>query len=320
MIHLALLAFLLLPMLPSEVAFRETTYQAAVFVGGQSVPRYDKGYLLYRHMQARNRLEVHKPDGAPLFDIQVPCPGPGECGVGVAAVDSRGTVAVTLHYRTPRGWAGSIRFLNAKGVEMRVIETEWYVPRALAFDEQDNLWTIGWLRDPLNPDFPEKEDHPIVRKYSPDGKELGRFLPRSLWPGKNSSPGSLGVGYWHMAAASDRIGAIIHENHADNDPEWVEWDLGGNLLSRTRLPDNLHHGRAFTSDGKLYARLKAKDNSAPQLHLLDRATATWNAVPTNLPAHLEREGIFLLGAHGNDLVYRAGPGNVRILRVAPGTR
>lgn len=320
MARLSLLAFLLIPALPAEVAVSELTYQSAVIVGGQISPRYDKGYLLYSHIAPRNRLEVHKPDGTPLFDIQVPCPGSGECGAGVAAVNSRGTVAVSLNYRTPRGWAGSIRFLNAVGGETRAIETEWYVTRALTFDEQDNLWTIGWLRDPLKPDFPEKQDHPIVRKYSPEGKELGRFIPRSLWPGKKSSPASIGVGYWYMTAASDRIGVIIHENHADNDPEWVEWDLEGKLLSRTPMPHRMNAGRAFTSGGKLYARLKVKDSRVPQLHVLDRPNNTWNAVPSNLPAYIEQEGAFLFGAHGNDLVYRLGSGNVRVLRVAPDTK
>ncbi len=319
MVRLTALVFLLTPALPAEVAFRETTYQTAVFAGGQSVPRYDKGYLLYHDVQRRNHLEVHKPDGALLFDIQMRCPGPGECGAGIMAVDSRGTVAVSLNYRTPRGWAGSIRFLNALGRETRVIETGWYVTRALTFDEKDNLWTIGWLRDPLNPDFSEKEDHPIVRKYSPEGRELGRFLPRSLWPDKTTSPASIGVGYWHMAAASDRIGVIIHESHAGNAPEWIEWDLQGNLLGRTRLPQKLNHGRAFTSDSKLYARFPVNDNTALELRVLDKATGLWTAVPTNLPDYLEPQTTLLLGAHGNDLVYRLGPGNVRVIRVAPGS-
>ena len=317
-----LISSLLISALPAsaELAARETVYQSAFVAGGQPVPRYDKGYLLY--VRDGNRLEVHKPDGTLLYNVQLPCPGTGACGANSAAVDSRGTVAVGFAYWTKEGRAGGIRLLDAQGGETRFIETEWYVPRALCFDEKGDLWSLGWLRDPHNPDFPEKEDHPIVRKFSLDGKELGRFIPRSLWPGKKSSPGSAGVAvnYWTMAAASDRIGAMIHGSYSDYDTEWVEWDLQGNLLSRTVVQGRMNMGRAFTSDGKFYARFAVDGGKEFELRVLDRATGQWTAVATNLPEHGDWPRAVLLGAHGKDLVYRIGPGNVHVMRVEPGAR
>ena len=55
-----------------------------------------------------------------------------------------------------------------------------------------------------------------------------------------------------MCAATDRIGALIHEGHAENPPEWVEWDLTGKLVSRTLLQGIPWGGRAFTAGGRLY--------------------------------------------------------------------
>jgi len=317
-----LVSSLLISALPvsAEVAAREMVYQSAFVVGGQPVPRYDKGYLLY--VRDGNRLEVHKPDGTLLYNVQLPCPGTGECGTSSAAVDSRGMVAVGFAYWTKEGRAGGIRLLNAQGGEARFIETKWYVPRALCFDEKGDLWSLGWLRDPYNPEFPVKADHAIVRKFSPEGKELGQYVPRSLWPGSKSSPGSAGVtvNYWTMAAASDRIGALVHGNHADNDAEWVEWDLQGNLLSRTVVPKRMSAGRAFTSDGKFYARFPVNGGPEVELRVLDRATGKWTAIAANLPEYGDWPRAFLLGAHDRELVYRVGPGNVHIMRVAPGAK
>jgi len=125
-----------------------------------------------------------------------------------------------------------------------------------------------------------------------------------------------------MCAASDRIGVLIHESFADNPPEWVEWDLTGKLLSRTTLKDRWSAaGRAFTSDGRLYAQSQWAENGGFVLDVLDTATSKWTAVPDNLPEEIKTRGAFLLAADGEDLVYKACPGgNVRLLWVRPGVR
>jgi YD repeat-containing protein len=298
----------------AEAAVRELVYPGAVTLGGQTVPRYDKGYLLY--LDRTKTLEVFRPDGQLAYRLTVSCPPAATtCSTLTAAADSRGTVAVTVGYLKSGGGGGGIQLFSPDGKPGRFIDTDRLVPGMICFDREGNLWTLGWQRDSLRYDTEDQNDHPMVRKFSLDGKELGRFLPRSLWTGPKSSPGAGSGGYWRMEAAADRIGAVIHESFADDNPEWVEWDLNGNLISRTVLPDLGGMGRAYTSDGKLYAQFLSTDRRRPVLRRLDRTTGQWSPVATNLPEGVELP--FLLGADGKDLVFRVGPGNVRLLYARP---
>ena len=122
-----------------------------------------------------------------------------------------------------------------------------------------------------------------------------------------------------MYAASDRIGAIIHESYADSAPEFVEWNLDGKLICRTVIPSDTSFGRAYTSDGRFYVRLREK-RSRPELRVLDVSDGTWKPLPANLPEPTELDGAFLLGADGEELVYRVGHGNTRLIWARPGVK
>ena len=235
----------------AEQANREVVYVSAVTQEGQVVPLYDKGFLIYQHQL--NRLQVFRPDTQLAFDFELPCPGTGQCSATAVAVDGHATVAVGFSYGNEKGRAGGIRLLDLKGQPIRLIETSPYVPTNLCFDRHGDLWTLGYQRDSVEWNSETKEEYSLVRKFSPEGKLVGQFLPRSLWANRKSAPGSSGRGYWRMCAASDRIGVLIHESFADNPPEWVEWDLTGKLLSRTTLNDRWSAaGRAFllAADGE----------------------------------------------------------------------
>jgi hypothetical protein len=195
-------------------------YTSAVTLGGQVVPLFDKGYLIYLHQP--NRLEVHRPDGQLAYNFDLPCPSTGMCSAAAVAVDSKGNIAISFGYWTSTGAAAGIRVLNSQGKEARFIDTGLYVPTKLCLDKNDNLWSLGWQRDALTQDVEEKQDYALVRKFSATGVETGRYLPRSLWPGRKANPGGGGRGYWRMYAASDRIAAIIHESYSGHQPELVE--------------------------------------------------------------------------------------------------
>jgi hypothetical protein len=312
-------AYPLLLVLPAiafaEAPVRELVYPAAV-VGGQIVPLYDKGYLIYLHRP--NRLEVFRPDGSPAFNMDLPCPGTGSCSAGWVAADSHGNIAVTFGYLNANGKRSGIRIVDGQGKELRFIETSPFVPANLAFDRNGDLWSLGWERDTIT-GSEEKKDYPLVRKFSADGKEIGRYLPRSLWPGKKSHPGGGGRGYWQMYSGKDRIGAVVHRNHADNPAEWIEWDLNGNLMRRSLLPGHMEMGRAYAGDGRLYGRFLVEGRS-PELRVFDASAGTWTPVSANLPEREEFDRAMLLGADGEDLVYRLGPGNVRLFWARPSAR
>ena len=116
-----------------------------------------------------------------------------------------------------------------------------------------------------------------------------------------------------MSAAANRMGAVIHESYANQSPEWIEWSLDGKVLSRTTLPKNIRGGRAYTSDGQLYGRFATGDWPQHELRVLNTATGAWTPVQSNLPP--DTEAAYLFGSHGNDLVYRVGRGNVRLLSI-----
>ncbi len=312
-ILLAAITVLALTPAAAEESFRERDYLNAIRAGGHVVPRYDKGYLIY--LNQPNHLDVHRPTGELAFNIEMECPGNGACSAGPVAADSKGNIAVGLAYFSAKGRTQGIRILSPQGVEIRFLDTDRYVPTDLAFDKHDVLWSVGWQRDHITGDSEEKAaDYPIVRKFSADGRLVSQYLPRSTWPQPKSRPAQSGRGYWRMYASDESIGLIVHDHYADAEAEWVEWDLEGRLLSRTRLPRT--DGRAFTSDGRFYGQFRQKDLPFA-IRVLDTSTGEWKDARLNIPAHIDRQRLALLGADGPDLVFTCQYGNVRLLLVRP---
>ena len=300
----------------SQQTSREVVYAGIAAVGGQIIPLYDKGYLVYLQHPS-NRLQVFRPDTQLAYEIDPPCPASGTCSPGATAVTATGIVAVGYGYTSDAGIrVGGIRILDPQGKSLRFIDTDGYIPQSLAFDNDENLWVHGWQRDAVTRDSESKAEYNLIRKYSRDGRLLGSFMPRhAMWPGKKSGPGMSGRGFWSMIAAKDRIAALIHEHNSDNEPELLEWDLKGNLLTRTVLPRDLFGGKAYTASGRFYARHRT-GTTTRELRVLDTKTGTWTTVPDNLPAELTSRGL-LLGAHGDELVYQFGPGNLRLIYAKP---
>lgn len=307
------LALLWSVLLPAETARREVVYGNAATIGGQVIPLFDKGYLIYLHQP--NRLQVFRPDTQLAYEYDVPCPaGSSRCSAGGIAATRKGIVAIGIAYASGSGYTSGIRFLNPAGKETGFIETGRYVPMQLAFDKNGNLWSIGWERDAIINDSESKEPYNIVHKYSPEGKPLSEHLPSTLWTSKRG-PALGGRGYWTMYAAEDRIGAIFNKNVSNRTPEWVEWDLNGVVLARTPLSD-LNRGRAFGGNGRLYAQFPlAEDGSKTELKMLETSTGKWLPVP-NQPSEQAQE--MLLGADGQELVYRINRGgNLHLLWARP---
>jgi hypothetical protein len=298
-----------------QAAPRETVYGGAVVIGGQVVPLFQNGYLIYLHRP--NRLQVFRPDTQLAYEYEVPCPSPqGNCSVTSVTVTRKGIVALGIAYPSPTAYASGIRFVDQAGKEIRFVETGRYVPGQLAFDKNDNLWSIGWERDKWINGRESEEAYNLVRKYSADGKLIGEYLPKTLWESKHN-PYVEGRGYWKMYAADDRIGVVVNENFDKRIAEWVEWDLNGTLLQRIPLRDDISSlGRAFCGNGKLYAQFRVAERAnQSELRVLEGKTGKWLLVRANLP---EQVVGYLLGADGDQLVYRvAGGGNLRLVWARP---
>jgi hypothetical protein len=91
-------------------------------------------------------------------------------------------------------------------------------------------------------------------------------------------------------------------------------------LTRTTLPKDIRGGRAYTSDGRLYGRFAVGHGLQHELRVLNNTTGAWTPVPSNLPTSAEADSAYLFGADGNELVYRVGSGNVRLMWARPGGR
>lgn len=295
---------LLALLLTASGAFAESTtpatYAEAFRVGHQIVPLYANGHLIY--LERPSKLRVFRPDTTLAYRRDIPCPPPNTaCSFTSVAVTRQGIVALGM--AQPNG----IQLLDPTGSPSHFFPTGAHIPQQLTFDANGDLWTLGWERDAQNP-------YPILRKYSPDGKSKGEFLSTSLWPA-NQRPHLGGRGYWTMYAAQNRVGAVLNENHGGRTPEWVEWDLDGNLLHRTQIQQPAGYGRAYTGRGHLYAQFPIDpDTTKTELRRLDPATNTWLPIPNVQPATPS----FLLGADGDHLIFQLGqPGNVQLVRSRP---
>jgi hypothetical protein len=281
---------------------RRVSYTGADFGDYKPIPRFDKGYLIYAGRSCE--LTVFGPTGAKHFSRKLEAPGGLPCAPSDVAIGTDGTSVVAASFEGPLGFTGVILFLDATGKQTSAIETGRYEPAHIGLDRNGAIWTIGSKRDEVNGGTLEKGEYFLVRKFSRDGKQLGEFIPRSLW-GPRGDPGSGPRGYWHLAVARDRVAALIHESHAGQTPELLEWDLDGKIIARTPIPGGTMCGRAYTQAGKLYAKFLDKDSKTFGLYVFDTATRQWN--PTGQRSYQGEQGI-LLGADGNDLVYSAPAG------------
>jgi hypothetical protein len=142
--------------------------------------------------------------------------------------------------------------------------------------------------DPDHPPFPVRPDYKVIRHISPDGKELGAYLPRSLFsPG--IEPGIAGAGP-QIAVTGDRVGVLAGDTSAH--AEWIELDLIGNVLQRLRTDSVTSRidSVAFTADDHVY--LSA---TRGELFTLDHSSNKWVPVPM--------QSDVLVGADGTRLVY-----------------
>src|SRR4029077_12801117 len=93
----------------------------------------------------------------------------------------------------------------------------------------------------------------------------------------------------HIEATQDRVGILAFSGQTSANAEWVELDLNGNLLDRTRIDNVLQDVAvaAFTADDHVYLAGLNGD-----VYTLDHPSHTWKSVP--------KQGAgFFMGADGN---------------------
>jgi len=254
---------------------------AGDIIPANCTPTFDNGYLAAYDLDGG--ALVYAPDGSLAFRFSPPRENAFVVNV---AVDVDGVAALAVEGPPGRG---GISIVDPKGVQLRWIDTGDYVPSGLSFAPDHSLWTTGSKPEVLSDrELPEYE---ILRHYSRESRELGRYLPRSSFAqefpaGSGISPSHVIVGLWELRVAAGRVGVDLagRDGHL-----WVETDMSGGEAGRWRLDG---HPSAITADGTVYA------GTAKGILALDRGSGQWKPTAVHVP-----DGI-LLGAEGAQLVFK----------------
>lgn len=279
---------------------REVTSQASR-EGLQPVPAFYQGYFYRIDNEA---VTIFAPGGhlATAFAEEAGHPR-------AIAIDTDGTIAVAWGAWDPKKGRG-IDFRDTSGSVTRTINTGLYLPHHLAFAEDHSLWSFGCEVDATSAHGVPKQEYNTVRKYQPDGKETGAYLPRSLFP-PGLEPASQGFQWNSITVAHDRVGLWAVSGTRGTETEWVELDLNGNLSGRWRLDRFGPHPKlAFTGDDYFFVQVWDDKTSTQRFYALDRASSEWRAIDTAPSGWLE-------GADGDALVFRdegLGPMHLRWYR------
>ncbi len=270
---------LILPGAAGSQPKREVFY-AGDITPASITPTFENGYLAVYDLDGA--ALVYAPDGSLAFRFS---PSHERATVVNVAVDVDGVAALAVEGPPGRG---GISIVDRHGVQFRWIDTGDYVPSGLSFAPDHSLWTTGSKPELLSDrELPEYE---ILRHYSREGRELGRYLPRSSFAeefpaGSGISPSHVIVGLWELRVAGGRVGVGLA---GSGGLLWVETDMSGGEAGRWRMEA---HPSAIAADGTVYA------STAKGILALDRGSGQWRPTAVHVPDAI------LLGAQGAQLVF-----------------
>ena len=284
---ITLLGILSLPACSENAPVSEASAPALI---GTLMPAFYNGYLY--SCAPDNTVTLFAPDGHSVLNLVIEGRGNGRVSVESVAIDTDGALAV--------GWVDSatatagIDIRDSLGKLVRSIDTGIYLPMHLSFGDH-SLWAFGWQRDAdMGWGFPANH-YQAVRKYSMDGKLIGSYLPRSLFP-PGLEPSGEGWQERRITITGDRVGVEALSGKSSDRREWVELGLNGDLLGRWKLDSSDQFpGVAFTSDNHVYVHRFDREAKSWRVLRLNKEESTWEAV--NAP------NAELYGADGDKLVF-----------------
>jgi hypothetical protein len=292
------------------VPVREVVYTGKYFEE-RPLPSFDKGHLIFLG-PSDDTVELYGSDGRLLYRTSIKAPNGGSANVMSAAIDTDGRLAAAVSYPAVHGFRAGIAFLDSGGTQTAFAETGRYLPTQICFAEDHSIWSLGWQRDLIRQEMEDREDYPIFRKYSPEGKELGSYIARSAFP-PGLAPGGSSRWLWRIRAAKDRIGAIAYSGETSRNREWIEINLNGDLIGKWKMGGIQNGGIAYTADRELYARMWNEEKKV-YLAVFDRDSSSWRPLEDAIPGNLRYGGAgLLMGADGRDLVFSMQPvGGIRL--------
>ena len=295
-----------------EQPVRELSTQAVTFANS-IVPLFRRGFVVTfppgpargdhpRISSIKYGFSVYAADGNFAFSKSIEVPEGSQPVVRDVDFDTDGSVVVAATaLGGPSGFLMGILLLDRTGRQTGFINTGRYFPASVAIASDHSIWTLGSQMAADHPPYPDRQDYMIIRHYSADGKELKACLPRSSFPA-GLEPGSSGPGVG-IEVTHDRVGIFAYSGETGVNAEWIELDLDGNLLWRSRV-DGVIRGvalAAITEDDHVYL-----EGYNGEVYTLDSVSHAWRPIP-------KHEGTFM-GVDGKNLVYRqrnSGPIQLR---------
>ena len=256
--------------------------RVADYAPSNTFPTFDHGYLVVYELESS--LRVHGPDGSLVYRFR-----PAKGYPNSAALRADGTGAAAVGHWTDDG-SGAIVCLDRSGTVTKVIETSGFIPVDLSFAEDGSLWVLGARASA------SEADYHLLRHYSKDGPELGRYVKRSSIGG-SGEPVVDHTGGWVIRTSQNRVGIHLF----NSDPRlWIETTFDGVEQGRW-VVDFDGYPAAFTRSGDVFGRSIAGPVK------LDRQTGKWQSIS------LAEDGR-LAGAEADDLVLLDPTGTVHRIK------
>jgi hypothetical protein len=260
-------------------ANRQVTYQGDIHPLNIT-PTFDHGYLIVwdRNTDGTRELKtisVYGPTGSRIYQAAIQVPKHKHLFLLNAAADVDGTVAVV--FREPGGFA----VLNRNGMQIQTVVTDSYIPTQICFAPDHTIWLAG--------SSASGAEYMMFRKYSPDGRELGRFVSSSTFASRLAPIECIG-GRAMQASANGIVALLQPQPTPDSGLRWVELDFQGKLVGEFGQHKDLLPW-TLTPNGTIYAR-----EDVGKFVFLDRASGTWKQ------SSIARPG-YLAGADENGLIF-----------------
>ncbi len=286
------------PRLAASASRRPVTIPASF--EGKRLAVYGGGALVVAEgdIAEPSLFSVYGTDGKLLAQIPWKIPGASRTVVYDYARGASGILAV-CGFAESAGMhrAPYLAWISRDGTQQKVIRTEPYYPFLCTAAPDGSLWTAGLEMGPDMKEQPEYKDGPVVRRFDPDGRQIGAWLPRSSFPDN----ASLVRGF--LAAGADRVGWLswsvedqgLLGTYREFTPEGEagEFPLRGapGLQSSIGSFDNM----ALTAAGDVLIAIEPSNRTGePVVVTLDRISGNWRKV--KLPVKPSPPWVHLYGA------------------------
>ncbi len=287
------------------------TWEVAIPHGfaGQPKPKFDRGLFLVRDVDF-SLMSVYRSSGEPVKSpsgellrwSRFSLPDASQTSIADIAVSPAGALVLAGGARNADGQvANFLAWLSAAGAVERIVRTSPFLPLRICVTEDGSVWAAGRELDAERQK--EIRNHPVLRRYDPEGRLTQSLLPREMFE-VSDHPAHGGS---TLTCGSDRIGFYSQRANA-----WIEVSPDGELLGRWRgvALDQATKaaGIGMTSDEAVYAAVHVSRPGSAEpraaLFQLDRSTGRWLSVSLEsvLPSDPLSQYATIVGTDGTSLV------------------